>query len=57
MGISTFKNRVRIGVGIGRPDSNIDPIRKLNEILEKIKTFRQTKKYSTARVSFRIYTQ
>jgi digeranylgeranylglycerophospholipid reductase len=29
------KNRVRIGVGIGRPDSNIDPIRKLNEILEK----------------------
>jgi digeranylgeranylglycerophospholipid reductase len=29
------KNRARIGVGIGRPDSNIDPIRKLNEILEK----------------------
>ena len=28
-------NRIRIGVGIGRPDSNIDPILKLNEILEK----------------------
>jgi digeranylgeranylglycerophospholipid reductase len=29
------KNRVRIGVGVGRPESHFDPIQKLNEILEK----------------------
>jgi digeranylgeranylglycerophospholipid reductase len=29
------KSRIRIGVGIGRPESNSDPIQKLNEILEK----------------------
>jgi digeranylgeranylglycerophospholipid reductase len=28
------KNRIRIGVGVGRPDSNEDPIRKLNYIIE-----------------------
>ena len=29
------KNRVRIGVGVGRPESHFDPVQKLNEILEK----------------------
>ena len=29
------KNRVRIGVGIGRPESNKDPIQKLHWIIEK----------------------
>jgi digeranylgeranylglycerophospholipid reductase len=29
------KNRVRIGVGIGRPESKIDPLEKLNSIIEK----------------------
>jgi digeranylgeranylglycerophospholipid reductase len=29
------KNRVRIGVGVGRPESNIDPMQKLHWILEK----------------------
>lgn len=29
------KNRVRIGVGIGKPESNIDPINLLNKIIEK----------------------
>jgi digeranylgeranylglycerophospholipid reductase len=29
------KNRVRIGVGIGRPESNIDPMQKLHGIIEK----------------------
>jgi digeranylgeranylglycerophospholipid reductase len=29
------KNRVRIGVGIGRPESNTDPVEKLNSIIEK----------------------
>jgi digeranylgeranylglycerophospholipid reductase len=29
------KNRVRIGVGIGRPESNIDPMQKLHWIIEK----------------------
>jgi digeranylgeranylglycerophospholipid reductase len=29
------KNRVRIGVGVGRPESHFDPIQKLNEVLEK----------------------
>jgi digeranylgeranylglycerophospholipid reductase len=29
------KNRVRIGVGIGRPESNTDPLEKLNSIIEK----------------------
>jgi digeranylgeranylglycerophospholipid reductase len=29
------KNRVRIGVGIGRPESQADPLDKLNAILEK----------------------
>jgi digeranylgeranylglycerophospholipid reductase len=29
------KSRIRIGVGVGRPESNFDPIQKLNEILEK----------------------
>lgn len=28
------KNRVRIGVGIGRPESNIDPLTKLNKLLK-----------------------
>ena len=28
-------NRVRIGVGIGRPESNIDPLQLLNKIIEK----------------------
>jgi digeranylgeranylglycerophospholipid reductase len=28
-------NRIRIGVGIGRPESSVDPLRKLNWILEK----------------------
>lgn len=28
------KNRIRIGVGVGRPDSMEDPIRKLNQIIE-----------------------
>jgi len=28
-------NRVRIGVGIGRPESNADPIAKLNNIIDK----------------------
>ena len=28
------KNRVRIGVGIGRPESNTEPLEKLHEILE-----------------------
>ena len=29
------KNRVRIGVGVGRTESHFDPVQKLNEILEK----------------------
>jgi digeranylgeranylglycerophospholipid reductase len=29
------KNRVRIGVGIGRPESNAEPLDKLHDILEK----------------------
>lgn len=29
------KNRVRIGVGIGKPDSSIDPLKKLNSIIQK----------------------
>lgn len=29
------KNRVRIGVGIGRPESNVEPLEKLHDILEK----------------------
>ncbi|HEY6883184.1 MAG TPA: NAD(P)/FAD-dependent oxidoreductase [Nitrososphaeraceae archaeon] len=29
------KNRVRIGVGIGRPESSTDPVEKLNSIIEK----------------------
>jgi digeranylgeranylglycerophospholipid reductase len=29
------KNRVKIGVGIGRPESNTDPVEKLNSIIEK----------------------
>jgi len=29
------KNRIRIGVGIGRPESKADPLQKLNSILEK----------------------
>jgi digeranylgeranylglycerophospholipid reductase len=29
------KHRIRIGVGIGRPESHSDPIQKLNEIFEK----------------------
>lgn len=29
------KNRVRIGVGIGRPESNAEPLEKLHDILEK----------------------
>ena len=29
------KSRIRIGVGVGRPESHFDPIQKLNEILEK----------------------
>ena len=29
------KNRIRIGVGIGRPESRVDPLQKLNSILEK----------------------
>jgi digeranylgeranylglycerophospholipid reductase len=29
------ENRFRIGVGIGRPESTMDPMKKLNEILEK----------------------
>jgi digeranylgeranylglycerophospholipid reductase len=28
------KNRIRIGVGIGRPESKVDPLQKLNSILE-----------------------
>jgi digeranylgeranylglycerophospholipid reductase len=28
------KNRIRIGVGVGRPDTTEDPIKKLNEIFE-----------------------
>src|SRR5687768_12726295 len=28
-------NRVRIGVGIGRPESNAEPLEKLNKIIEK----------------------
>jgi digeranylgeranylglycerophospholipid reductase len=28
-------NRIRIGVGIGRPESNADPLDKLNKIIEK----------------------
>ena len=29
------KNRVRVGVGIGRPESNAEPLEKLNKIIEK----------------------
>jgi len=29
------KNRVRIGVGVGRPESNAEPLEKLHDILEK----------------------
>ena len=29
------KKRIRIGVGIGRPESNADPLEKLNSIMEK----------------------
>lgn len=29
------RNRVRIGVGIGRPESSVDPLEKLHNILEK----------------------
>ncbi len=29
------KNRVRVGVGIGRPESNAEPLEKLNNIIEK----------------------
>ena len=29
------ENRIRIGVGIGRPESNIDPLKLLNNIIEK----------------------
>ena len=28
------KNRIRIGVGVGRPDTIEDPIKKLNQIIE-----------------------
>ncbi|MDR4490924.1 MAG: NAD(P)/FAD-dependent oxidoreductase [Candidatus Nitrosocosmicus sp.] len=28
------KNRVRIGVGIGKPDSRVDPLKKLNSIIQ-----------------------
>ena len=29
------KSRIRTGVGVGRPESNFDPVQKLNELLEK----------------------
>jgi digeranylgeranylglycerophospholipid reductase len=29
------ENRVRIGVGVGRPESNTDPLQKLNSIIDK----------------------
>jgi len=29
------KNRIRMGVGVGRPESNFDPVQKLSEMLEK----------------------
>jgi digeranylgeranylglycerophospholipid reductase len=29
------KNRVRVGVGIGRPESNAEPLERLNKIIEK----------------------
>jgi digeranylgeranylglycerophospholipid reductase len=29
------KNRIRVGVGIGRPESRVDPLEKLNSIIEK----------------------
>ena len=29
------KNRVRVGVGIGRPESNAEPLEKLNKIIQK----------------------
>jgi digeranylgeranylglycerophospholipid reductase len=29
------KNTVRIGVGVGKPESNVDPTERLNEIIEK----------------------
>src|SRR5918997_100133 len=29
------KNRIRIGVGIGRPESNIDPLKLLDKLIEK----------------------
>ena len=29
------ENRVRVGVGIGRPESNVEPLEKLNTIIEK----------------------
>jgi len=29
------KNRMRVGVGIGRPESNAEPLEKLNKIIEK----------------------
>ncbi len=29
------KNRVRVGVGVGRPESNVEPLDKLNKIIKK----------------------
>ncbi len=29
------KNRIRIGVGVGRPESNMDPMQKLHQIIDK----------------------
>jgi digeranylgeranylglycerophospholipid reductase len=42
------KNRIRIGVGVGRPDTIEDPIKKLNEIIEsKVKPLDRIKNIQT----------
>ena len=47
------ENRFRIGVGIGRPESILDPMKKLNEILEnKIAPLKEIKKIQPLEVHF-----
>ncbi len=35
MDISPWKNTVRVGVGVGKPESSVDPTERLKEIMEK----------------------
>jgi digeranylgeranylglycerophospholipid reductase len=47
------ENRFRIGVGIGRPESTMDPMKKLNDILDnKIKPLNEIKKIQPLELHF-----